>query len=67
MQNYLILNVLPVVSDDFAFGSDMKITMSLHSNLAFRNLQCGAFNSLTHFEKKKQITRNGNYVNLLNA
>ena len=45
MQNYQILNVLPLVSDDFAFGSRekwlyMKITMSLHSNLAFRYLQC---------------------------
>ena len=42
MQKYLILRVTHLVSDDFAFGSrgHMKITMLLHSNLAFRNLQC---------------------------
>ena len=39
------LNVLPLVSDDFTFRSRGKwlyteITMSLHSNLAFRYFQC---------------------------
>ena len=45
MQKYLILNILPLVSDDFGFRSRgwwlyMKIMMSMRSNLAFRNLQC---------------------------
>ena len=45
MQNHLILNVLLLVSDDFAFRSRgqwlyTEVTMSLHSNHAFRYLQC---------------------------
>ena len=57
MQNHLILDVLPLVSDDFAFRSKgywlyMEITMSLHSDLAFRYLQCTVSSILPtrHFE-----------------
>ena len=48
MQKYLILKVTHLVSDDFAFRSRlyMKIMMSLHSNLAFRYLQCALYKML---------------------